>query len=169
MGFKFHGFDFLHLDSIEGGSIERDAAPNIYLAKRSCKKTEAFNLPNVNHIYSVSSCVNYSCADYIDSWKQNGCWLFDSPEIIVAVAKNNAIGLQGTMLFYFEAHDMEFAEEGWRSFAPETGLVTNIVPSPRPTLQGFDVVTFLLETCLNVPRSLAIPWQKASTQILIAF
>jgi hypothetical protein len=113
-----------------------------YLTKRSCKKPEALKLPNVDDIYSVGDCVNEDFAGYIDYWKHNGFWLFDSPEIICAVAQDNTIDLQGTKLFYYEAHEMEFREEGWRPFGPEPGLVTSIVPPTSPKLEGFDVVTF---------------------------
>jgi len=38
---------------------------------------------------------------------------FDSPEIIRDVAKQNSISLEGTSLFYYEAHEMEFDGERW--------------------------------------------------------
>jgi hypothetical protein len=113
-----------------------------YLAKRSCKRPEAFKLPNVVDIYSVGDCVNDDFADYINYWKHNGYWLFDSPEVIRAVAQENSINLEGTLLFYYEAHEMEFTEEGWRSFSPEKSFLTNVVPPSHKSLEGFDVVTF---------------------------
>jgi hypothetical protein len=117
-----------------------------YLAKRSCKKPEAFNMPNVADIYSVGDCVNDNFADYINFWKHNGYWLFDSPEIIRAVARENSIDLQGTMLFFYEAYKMEFAEDGWRSYSPEPSFATNIVLPSEKRLEGFDVVTFSVGT-----------------------
>jgi hypothetical protein len=113
-----------------------------YLAKRSCKKPEAFNLPSVVDIYSVGSCVNDDFTDYINYWKHNGYWLFDSPEIIQTVAQSNSLDLNGTMLFYYEAYEMQFTEEGWRSFSPEPSFPTNVIPPSRKKLEGFDVVTF---------------------------
>ena len=113
-----------------------------YLAKSSCRKPKAFELANVDEVYSVGSCVNDDFAEYIDHWKHNGYWLFDSPDVIRAVAQENSIDLRGSKLFYYEAHELEFTEGGWRSFAPEPGFVTNIVPPSRPKLEGFDVVTF---------------------------
>jgi hypothetical protein len=113
-----------------------------YLAKRRCKKPEALKLPGVVDIYSVGDCVNDDFADYIDCWKHNGYWLFDSPEIIQAVAKENSIDLERMLLFYYEAYEMEFAEKGWRPFAPEPSFPTNIVQPSERRLEGFDVVTF---------------------------
>jgi len=86
--------------------------------------------------------VNDDFADYIDYWKHNGYWLFDSPETIQAVAKENSIDLQGTMLFYYETHEMQFAENGWQSFSSESSIPTHVIPPEQKKLEGFDVVTF---------------------------
>jgi hypothetical protein len=54
-----------------------------YMAKHICNKPDCFHAPQVVDIYSVSSHMNDNfAADYINLWKHNGCWLFDSPEII---------------------------------------------------------------------------------------
>jgi len=113
------------------------------MAKRVCSRPDWLKAPSVADIYSVSACNSeYFINDYIPFWKHNGCWLFDSPEIIRAVAQENSIGLEQTLLFYYEAHEMELAEEGWRSFFPEPSFTTNIVQPPHKRLEGFDVVTF---------------------------
>jgi hypothetical protein len=113
-----------------------------YLAKRSCKKPEAFGLPDVIDVYSVGSCVNDDFADYVDYWKHNGYWLFDSPEIIRTVARENSIDLEGATLFYYEAHEMEFTGTVWGPFLAEPSFHTDIIQPPHKTLEGFDVVTF---------------------------
>jgi hypothetical protein len=113
-----------------------------YMAKRICKKPECFNMPGVVDIYSVASDVNDDFADYIQFWKHNGFWFFDSPEIIRDVAKENSIDLSGTSLFYYEAHESEFDGQKWRPFAPEASIATNVEVPSATTLEGFDVVTF---------------------------
>jgi len=113
-----------------------------YLAKRSCKKPEGLGLPNVDDVYSVGSCVNEDFADYINYWRHNGYWLFDSPEIIRAVAKEYSIDLRGAMLFYYEAHELQLTKEGWRPFISEPAIPTNVLPPSQKKLEGFDVVTF---------------------------
>lgn len=113
-----------------------------YLAKRSCKKPEGFNLPNVVDVYSVGNCVNDDFADYINYWKHNGYWLFDSPDIIRTVAHENSIDIEKSLLFYYEAYEKEFTGETWRSFSPEPLTPTAVIPPSRKTLEGFDVVTF---------------------------
>jgi hypothetical protein len=112
------------------------------MAKRGHEKPEALGLPNVVDIYSVGNCVNHDFADYINYWKHNGYWFFDSPEIIQTVAKENSINLQGTMLFYYEAHELQFTEEGWGLYSSERTIPTNVIPPSQKKLDGFDVVTF---------------------------
>lgn len=84
-----------------------------YMAKRVGKKPDRYRAPHVVDIYSVSNCNCEDFADYIKYWKHNGFWFFDSPEIIRDVAKQNSISFEGTSLFYYEAHEMEFDGERW--------------------------------------------------------
>ena len=112
------------------------------MAKRICQKPEGFHAPSIVDIYSVSADVNDDFADYIEFWKHNGFWFFDSPEIIREGAKKNSIDLDGTSLFYYEAHEMEFDGQKWRSFAPEATIGTNVKLPSKKALEGFDVVTF---------------------------
>jgi len=86
--------------------------------------------------------MNDNFADYINYWRHNSYWLFDSLEIIRSVAQENSIDLPGTKLFYYEAHELEFTGEVWRSFSSEPSLPTNIIPPGEKRLEGFDVVTF---------------------------
>jgi hypothetical protein len=118
-----------------------------YTAKRICGSPDWLKALNVADIYSVSACISeFFINDYVPLWKHNGYWLFDSPEIIRAVAQENSIDLDGCLLFYYEAHEMELAEEGWRSFAPEPSFLTNILQPSHKRLEGFDVVTFEVGT-----------------------
>jgi hypothetical protein len=63
-----------------------------------------------------------------DYWKHNGYWLFDSPEVIRGVAKENSVPLEGTFLFYYEVYEMEFDGQQWRAYQPESSFPTNVVP-----------------------------------------
>ena len=113
-----------------------------YLAKRTCNKPEGFNMPQIADVFSVSDDVNDNFADYINFWPQNGYWLFDSPEGIRRGGSENAIPLEGTKLFYYEAYEMEFTGEEWRPFFQEPSISTNVMLPSKKTLEGFDVVTF---------------------------
>lgn len=114
------------------------------MAKRVESRPEAFDVPGVVDIYSLSSCISEDFADYITSWKHNGYWLFDSPAAICAVAEALGVSLEGTMLFYYEVHAFEFDQERgeWAPFEPESSFATSIAPPTNPTLEGFDVVSF---------------------------
>jgi hypothetical protein len=114
------------------------------MAKSSVKKPAGLELPGVVDVYSVGSCVSEEFADYIDCWKHNGYWLFDSPEVIREVARAKAVPLEGAKLFYYEAYETEFDEKqiSWASFAADSGLKTNVAVPEVMTLEGFDLVTF---------------------------
>jgi len=95
-------------------------------------------------IYSVSGHISNAFAYYIPYWRHNGYWLFDSPQIIQALAAENGINLSGLMLFYYEVfeHQYEAFSQCWLPFGPEPSTPTN-VHSPRSAhLEGYDVVTF---------------------------
>jgi hypothetical protein len=116
--------------------------PAGYLAKSVCKRPDWLKAPQVIDIYSVSGCVSEDFADYIDYWKHNGYWLFDSPEIIKNIAREHTIQIEGTSLFYYEVNEKEFDGEGWHLFVPEPSIPTNVLLPTVKQLEGFDVVTF---------------------------
>jgi hypothetical protein len=115
-----------------------------YMAKHVCKKPDWLEAPNVIDLYSVSGCNSEEFADYIDFWKHNGYWLFDSADVIRSVAQENSIDLTGTSLFYYEAYEKEFDGQIWRSFDPDPEFPTNVQIPPNKHLEGFDVATFMV-------------------------
>ncbi len=116
--------------------------PAGYMAKKVGKPPEGLGLPNVSDLYSVSGCISENFADYIHYWKHNGYWLYNSPGIIQAIARENSIDLGGTSLFFYEVYEKQFDETGWCEFSPEASLPTNVIASSAKKLEGFDVVTF---------------------------
>jgi hypothetical protein len=112
-----------------------------YLAKRVAPKPDFLKAPQVVDIYSVSSCVNDDFADYLQYWKHNGYWLFDSPQIIRDLAEEHAISLDGTALFYYEAFELEFHDRSWRGFTPDPSSETRVIRPARRRLEGYDVVS----------------------------
>src|SRR5579864_1740260 len=115
--------------------------PAGYLAKR-VQKPNGLGIHHLVDVYSVSGHVNDNFADYIKYWKHNGYWLFDTPEIIRSVARDNSIQLAGTSLFYYEVYEKEFDGQTWKHYQPEPSFDTNVIPPEDKTLEGFDVVTF---------------------------
>jgi hypothetical protein len=64
-----------------------------YMAKRVHKRPDWINAPHIADIYSVSGCVSEDFTDYIRYWKHNGYWLFNSPEVVQNIARENSIVL----------------------------------------------------------------------------
>jgi hypothetical protein len=98
----------------------------------------------VTDVYSLSSHISEDFADYINLWRHNGYWLFDSPAALQALAAAESISLQGLQLFYYEAHELQYddGQGRWLDFAPDPSFETHIQPPAAATLEGLDVVTF---------------------------
>ena len=70
-------------------------------------------------LYSADHTFSEDFADYINYWKHNGYWLFDSPDLIQLVAAENAIDLREASLFYYEVYKKEFDGENWLDCRPD--------------------------------------------------
>ena len=114
-----------------------------YMAKRVAKKPDWLNADQVEDIYSVSGCISDDFEDYVNYWKHNGYWLFNSPEVIESVAKENNIDLDGTTMFYYESYEFQSYEDEpkWEKYHPEDSVETNVVTPGRKSLQGYDIVS----------------------------
>lgn len=115
-----------------------------YLYKRVAQRDKWLSAQNVEDIYSLSSCESEDFADYINFWRHNGYWLFDSPGIIRTIANEHSISLESLRLFYYEAYEEEYSEKYkcWRPFHPEKSFETNIQMPAEKVLEGFDVTCF---------------------------
>jgi len=118
-----------------------------YMAKRVETKVW-WKTDRVKDIYSVSGCLSKFFCDYINYWKHNGFWFFDSPCIIQDLAISEDIDLEGTTLFYYECYELQYdLEHGkWISFEPEKSLQTNVVIPNEKQLHGYDIVSFSVQT-----------------------
>jgi hypothetical protein len=115
-----------------------------YMRKRVAKNSEWLKADSVVDIYSISNCLSNDFADYINFWRHNGYWLFDSPSIIDEIARTENIDLGDTRLFYYEAYELEYDEDQdrWVVFDPESSFTTAVSVPSNKQLEGFDVVTF---------------------------
>jgi hypothetical protein len=122
--------------------------PAGYLYKKVAARPEWLKAGNVADIYSLSGCISEDFADYVNFWKHNGYWLFDSPEVITEIAVSAGIDLSGTTLFYYEVYEYEFDEDtkAWSEFPPEPSFTTDVREPAFKHLEGFDVVTFTART-----------------------
>ena len=119
------------------------------MAKRVCEKPDWLPADWVTDIYSLSECTSAMFDDYVEYWKHNGFWLFDSPKIIYDIARENSIDLAGTTLFYYEVYEKEFDGETWHPYGPDPSFKTDVIAPADKQLEGFDVVTF---SCKNLPE-----------------
>ena len=114
-----------------------------YMAKRVSAGSEWLKAPQVSQIYSVSGCISEDFGKWIDAWKHNGYWFFDSPRVIAEVAAERKIDLTGTTLFYYEGFEEEYDPESrWAPYRPEPAFPLGLEPPAAKTLRGFDVVTY---------------------------
>lgn len=113
-----------------------------YMAKQVSLHPEWLQAEAVEDIYSVSGCISRNFADYIPYWKHNGYWFFDAPEIIQQLAREHSMDLNGTRLFYYEAYELEYAEEDhkWLEFEP-SDFPTNVIIPAVKVLEGYDLVS----------------------------
>jgi len=119
-----------------------------YLYKQVARRPDWLKADQVDDIYSLSGCESEDFADYINFWRHNGYWLFDSPQIIEALAREQKLSLAGMTLFYYEAFESEYDDKSarWRSYRPVSDFVTKVVPPEGKNLEGFDVTSFSVGT-----------------------
>jgi len=121
--------------------------PAGYMAKRVNSNPavlDTLRTKDIVDIYSLSNCISEDFTDYINYWKHNGYWLFDSPSVIEKLAQENSITLERTTLFYYEVYEFEYDEEEheWIPFGPEPSFRTEVLVPEEKHLEGYDVVTF---------------------------
>ena len=122
-----------------------------YMYKRISQRPDWLGVGSVVDIYSASECISKNFCDYINYWKHNGFWLFDSPSVMERLADKQAINLEGCTLFYYEAYEHQFLqdEKEWADYSPIEDFKTKVVVPPTRRLEGYDVSTFL---CGNKPE-----------------
>jgi hypothetical protein len=115
-----------------------------FMYKKVAVRPDWLEAEAVTDIYSLSSCVSKDFAHYINYWKHNGYWLFNSPQVIREIATEHGIELSGTTLLYYGAYEYEYDEDtkDWLTFPPEPSFVTDVQTPNNKSLRGFDVITF---------------------------
>ena len=120
-----------------------------YMYKKVSEKPDWPQTEVVSDIYSVSSCISEDFADWVDFWKHNGYWFFDSPKIMQNLAKENHISLDGMKLFYYMAYEKQWDQDNcsWSTFKAENSFTTNIERPQEAAFQGYDIVSFSGQCC----------------------
>lgn len=119
-----------------------------YMSKKVVSRPDWLKADNVTDIYSVSGCVSEDFADYINYWKHNGYWFFDSAETIESVSTAEGIDLSRNTWFYYEVYEKQYDEDEkeWKNFKPESSFETHVIEPISKHLEGYDVVSFYGQT-----------------------
>lgn len=115
-----------------------------YMLKKVICRPDWIKASGVHDLYSVSGCISENFADYIQYWRHNGYWLFDTPAVIEQIARDIELNTDGMTLFYYEAFEEEYDEDAqqWLPFGPEPSFATNVEIPKSARLAGYDVATF---------------------------
>jgi hypothetical protein len=137
-----------------------------YMAKVVIPKPDWITSAAVVRICSVSNCVSRAFCDYINHWKHNGYWFFNSPADIQSICDSDEKAAKQFEVFYYEIYEEQFDEESasWCPFLPETSFATHVQLPKQKELLGYDVVTYSVQTspecsplsCNNLAEKFAV-------------
>jgi hypothetical protein len=118
--------------------------PAGYLYKKVVPAPDFLDGASVVDVYSVSGCISEPFADYIGHWRHNGFWLFDTPQVMGALAHECGVALAPMTLFYYEVFEKAWDEgaKAWIPVEPEASIATDVAVPKLRELAGYDVVTF---------------------------
>jgi len=118
--------------------------PAGYMYKKVASRPDWLRAAAVRDIYSISSCISEDFTDYINYWRHNGYWLFDTPKVMEGIAAAEQLDVAAMTLFYYTVFDFEFDGERkqWSRVTPEWGCTTEVEAPPDARLEGYDVATF---------------------------
>jgi hypothetical protein len=119
-----------------------------YMGKVVAPRPQWVQADNVTRIYSVSNCVSHAFCNYINHWKHNGYWFFDSPSAIREIAKSDSTAAKQYEVLYYELFELQFDEgrEIWEPFQPEPSFRTEVRMPEYLDILGFDVVSYSVKT-----------------------
>jgi hypothetical protein len=119
-----------------------------YMARVIAPKPDWIKSTVAVRICSVSNCVSDDFCDYINHWKHNGYWFFNSPLDIRAIANSDPNAAKEFELHYYELYEQQYDDQRntWVSFEPEDSFVTDVHEPSSKQLLGYDVVTYFVQT-----------------------
>lgn len=137
-----------------------------YMAKRIISRPDWLDVPGVRDVYAVSNCMSNDFCDYIDYWKHNGFWFFDSPALIRAVATENDIDLTETVLVYYRGYHMQYDADlkKWTPYQAEADFRTAVSPPTDATFLGYDIVTYSMQ---NMPECSPLSCNKLAADVRV--
>ena len=134
-----------------------------YMYKKISNKLDGLTADQVSDIYSVSSCVSDDFADWVNFWKHNGYWFFDTPETIEQIAIEEGISLKDMMLFFYRAYEYQWDDyaQDWINYAPDQSFSLQVKEPESARVWGYDVVSYSCQTAAECsPLSCNHMYQK---------
>jgi len=115
-----------------------------YMAKRITARPAWLDNAAVSSVYSVANCISPDFCDYVSFWNHNGFCFFNTPAGIGTTARESGADLTDLALLYYRAYPQQFDPKkgGWIDFHADPRIGTSVLPPPRKTLLGFDVVSY---------------------------
>lgn len=108
-----------------------------YFPKQTMLQPDFLKAAGLVDICSASSCLSKGPEDWIDHWKHNEMWLFDTPAEAwdaVPVSERAAFHLYG-----YEMFPVKFTKRGQEPFTPPSSDIEPL--SPAFELLGYDAVS----------------------------
>lgn len=135
-----------------------------YMAKRIVERPDWLGVPNVRDIYAVANCISDDFCDYINYWKHNGFWFFDSVASLRAVASEPDVDLASTKLVYYRGYPRQYdAGRGeWAEYSADRDFSTNVAPPVSASILGYDVVTYSMQ---NAPECSPLSCNHVATEV----
>ena len=140
--------------------------PAGYMSKKVVVRPEWLTADGVDDVCAVSGCISEPFADYINYWKHNGYWLFNSSGDIEQLCQQENIENSKNTLFYYEVFEKEYDEDSkeWSTFEPEASFPTHVEVPENANLVGYDVTTFTVGTS---PECSPLSCNSLATEIAV--
>ena len=119
-----------------------------YMYKAVAQKPEWLRADHVRDIYSASGCVSEDFSDWLNLWRHNSFWLFDSPRIIEKIAKEHGVCLDAMTLFFYQAYEQQWDIDlkEWMPYAPRSGFPLQIQQPKSSSIAGYDLTSYSNQT-----------------------
>lgn len=119
-----------------------------YMYKKVARRPDWLETDYVQDIYSVSSCISEDFDDWINYWKHNGYWFFDSPDIIRGIAAEEGIRLNEMKLFFYRGYEKQWDDQDleWIAYEPEPSFGLDVQEPAKLHVEGYDVVSYSCQT-----------------------
>jgi hypothetical protein len=122
--------------------------PAGYMAKLIVPKPDWLKSNVVKQIYSVSGCISENFTDFMNYWKHNKYYFYDSPDKIKQLSTEHDIDISKCEFLYYELFEKEFSESqnSWKTIEPDDEVEPDVKPPVLKNIIGYDIVNYSCST-----------------------